>query len=219
MKSLPRMLVGTVDAVRRYPIKSLRGDSLECARVDLGGIPGDRASALIVLGDHARAGKAFRGKEHDRLHLLREESSAVAAAKMRGVGTELRRGNHFFDGAPLSILVDRWLEPLSEHVGYAVEWERFRPNFFVRAADGFLQSESELVGSELRLGTALLRVRSPIERCVVVTYHPQGDPSDPRILRYLAERRNAWMGIYCDVVEPGSACVGNELIREAPLFS
>jgi uncharacterized protein len=213
------MLVGWLAALRRYPIKSLRGEPLEWARVEQGGIPGDRASALFVRDGHARVGKTYRAKEHDRLHLLEDETAAVAAAAERGVAAEVRRGDHFFDDAPISILIDRWLAELSRDLGYAVEWERFRPNFFVHAAGGFVQSENELVGASLRLGTALLRVRSPIERCVAVTYHPRGDHSDPRILRYVAERRNAWMGIYCDVAEPGSARVGDELIKEAPLSS
>lgn len=213
------MLLGKLDAARRYPFKSLRGESLQCAEVEYAGIPGDRASALFVRSGHARIGKTYRAKDHDRLHLLDDDASAVGAAAERGVEVEVHRGDHFFDDAPLSILIDRWLDSLDEHVGYAVEWERFRPNFFVRAAEGFAQPESELVDARLRLGTAILQVRSPIERCVAVTYHPGGDPSDPGILRYLAQHRNAWMGIYCDVVQPGTACVGDELIKEAPLSS
>jgi uncharacterized protein len=214
------MLCGTLDAVRRYPVKSLRGERLECVEVGPGGIPGDRASALFVRSEHARVGKTYRGKEHDRLHLIGDEASALAAAAQRGVDAEVRRDEHFFDDAPISILVDRWLHDLNEHVGYSVEWERFRPNFFVRAADGFERRESDIVDARLCVGSVRLRVRSPIERCVVTTYHPKGDPSDPRILRYLAEERRAWMGIYCDVLEPGRACVGEDLImEEAPLFS
>lgn len=213
------MLVGNLEAVRRYPVKSLRGESLECADVDFAGIPGDRASALFVRSGHARVGKTYRAKEHDRLHLLDDEGTAVVAAAQRGVDAEVRRSDHFFDDAPVSILVDRWLEPLNDHVGYTVEWERFRPNFFVRAADILVPPEIDLVDARLRLGTVLLRVRSPIERCVAITYHPDGDPSDPAILRYLAQHRNALMGIYCEVVERGSVCVGAQLIKEAPLSS
>ncbi len=46
-----------------------------------------------------------------------------------------------------------------------------------------------------------------------MTYHPRGAASDPQILRYLAQERNTWMGIYCDVVRPGSVRVGNEIVR------
>jgi uncharacterized protein len=207
------MLIGTIDALRRYPIKSLAGETLESIEVGASGIPGDRAGAFFVRSGSERVGKLYRGKEHDRLHLVATAGAARAAAAARGVGVELQNGEHFFDDAPVSLLVDRWLESLSAHVGYAVEWERFRPNFFVLAAAGFNQEEAALTGDELELGSVLLRVRGPIERCVTPTYHPRGGATDPRILRFLAQQRNTWMGIYCDVVRPGSARVGDEVRR------
>lgn len=213
------MFLGTLDAMRCYPVKALRGEALDHVDVGCSGIAGDRAEALFVRDGHARVGKTYRGKEHDRLHLLSDAGEARAAALDRGVDVELRSGEHFFDDAPISIIVDRWLDDLSTYVGYAVEWERFRPNFFVRAAAGFAATETELVATELRLGTARLRVRAPIGRCVTITYDPHGARSDPRILGFLAEHRGAQMGIYCDVTEPGRVRLGDSLVREAPLHS
>jgi uncharacterized protein len=206
------MIIGTLDALRRYPVKSLCGDELDAVDVDASGIPGDRANALFA-SDGARAGKAYRGKESDRLHLLSDVEQARADARSRGVAVELRLGQHFFDCAPISLLINTWLEDLSAHVGYRVQWERFRPNFLVRAANG-APSEEALIDQRLQLGSVRLRVLSPIERCVTITYHPEGEPSDPRILRFLAERRNTWMGVYCDVLEPGIARLGDLLIRQ-----
>jgi len=206
------MLIGTLDALRRYPIKSLGGEALESVEVEESGIPGDREAALIVAAGGARVGKTYRGKEHERLHLIRTAADATAAAAERGVQVELQQGQRFFDDAPISLLVDRWLDTLDAHLGYAVEWQRFRPNFFVRAAPEFTLEETALVNRELTLGTVRLRVRCPIERCVAVTYHPRGEASDPEILRFLAQQRNAWLGIYCDVVEPGMVKVGDAVI-------
>ncbi len=208
------MLIGTLEALRRYPIKSLRGVALDSVRVEVAGIPGDRSGALFARHG-PREGKTYRGKEHDRLHLLRDAAAAQASAKERGVMVEVRRGEHFFDDAPISILVDEWLRELGAHVGYAVEWERFRPNFFVRASRGSAHPvplEQSLVDARLAIGTVRLRVRSPIERCVTVNYHPHGEAADPRILQFVATRRNAWMGIYCDVLEPGIVTAGDPLI-------
>jgi uncharacterized protein len=207
------MLIGDLAAIRRYPVKSLRGEALDSVVIDGDGIPGDRAAALFVRAGHARAGNTYRGKENDRLHLFDDDAQALTAASARGVDLEVRRDEHFFDAAPLSLLVDRWLGGLSAQLGYSVEWERFRPNLFVRAVPGFELEETELAGAELELGTAALRVREPIERCVTTTYHPRGEASDPEILRYVAQQRNAFMGIYCDVLERGSARVGDELKR------
>jgi len=214
------MLVGTLDAVRRYPVKSLRGEALDRVELAPDGIPGDRVAALVVRTGNARVGKTYRGKENDRLHLFNHAETAQGCARTRGVEVELRGGDRFFDDAPISLLVDRWLDELSGAVGYEVQWERFRPNLFVRASSEFAQTESELIGATMLLGTAVLRARSPIERCVTVTYHPSGDESDPRILRFLAQHRNTWMGVYCDVMQPGTVGVGDALTlqrKEAPL--
>ena len=208
------MLIGTLDAVRRYPVKSLRAESLQCAHVMPDGIEGDRTSALFVGAGHVRVGKTYRGKENDRLHLIADEEAARASAASRGVAVDVRRGEHFFDDAPISIVVDRWLDELRAHLGYAVEWERFRPNFFVTAQPAFAQTERELQGADLWLGSVRLRVRGPIERCVAITYHPGGEPNDPEILRFIAQERDACMGIYCDVLEPGRACVGDPVTLE-----
>jgi hypothetical protein len=83
----------------------------------------------------------------------------------------------------------------------------------VRATPAFGDPESALCGADLQLGGALLRVRSAIERCVTITYHPAGKPSDPNLLRVLAQQRGNLMGIYCDVVKPGIAHAGDALER------
>ena len=51
------MLIGTLGAIRRYPVKSLRGEPLDAASVGETGIPGDRSGALFVRAGHARAGR------------------------------------------------------------------------------------------------------------------------------------------------------------------
>jgi uncharacterized protein len=100
---------------------------------------------------------------------------------------------------------------LSAHVGYDVEPIRFRPNLFVRACADFSAGETALQGRTLRVGSVVLSVRYPIERCVVPTYDPAGGASDPRILRFVAQQRETWMGIYCDVAQPGVVRVGDSV--------
>ncbi|HVN69687.1 MAG TPA: MOSC domain-containing protein [Candidatus Binatia bacterium] len=210
------MVIGRLDAIRRYPVKSLSPERLDAVEVAAGGIPGDRAEAFFVRGGSSsvalsREGKPYRGKDNDRLHRIGDTNAARASAAEHGADVELREGEHFFDDAPVSILIDRWLDDLSAHAGYQVEWQRFRPNFFVRAAEGFAQSESGLVGTVLQLGSVTMRATSPNARCVVVTYHPERPENDPEILRYIAQHRENIMGIYCEVLQPGVARVGDEL--------
>lgn len=204
------MQLGTLAAIHRYPVKSLRAESLHETVVNAAGLPGDRERALIVREGHARAGKAYRGKEHDRLHLCDDAAEASSLAQLRGIKVEPESSDErFFDDAPVSLIVDRWLRGLSAFVGYNVGHERFRPNFFVRSTASFALTEEDLTGREVALGEVLMRVRYPIERCVVTTYDQQGGQSDPQILAYVARERSAWMGIYCDVLRAGIVRIGD----------
>ncbi|MHB8147237.1 MAG: MOSC domain-containing protein [Vulcanimicrobiaceae bacterium] len=210
------MKLGTTAALWRYPVKSLQGEALEEARIERDGIPGDRATSLIVIDGHARLNKPYRGKEDERLHRLRSAAQACRAAAERGVSLDAldARDGHDFDSAPISIIVDRWLEPLTASVGYPVEYQRFRPNLFVSASPDFAMGEPMLAGCELRSGTAILRVRAPIGRCVTTTYDPLEEHEDPAILRYIATERENMMGIYCDVVRAGTVRIGDALLLD-----
>jgi uncharacterized protein YcbX len=149
--------------------------------------------------------------EDDRLHLVADVGEAIALARERGVTLRVESGGPFyFDGA-ISLIFDRWLDDVSAHVGYPVEPERFRPNLFARGTDGFFSAESDLIGRTLAVGSVALHVRKPISRCVVTTYHPRGEASDPRILRFVARERDAKMGVYCDVLRAGTARIGDSV--------
>lgn len=206
------MQLGTLEAIWRYPVKSLAGDSLDECSVESGGIPGDRATQMLVREGHARVGKAYRGKENNLLHLTHDVERAIGIAREHGVTLEEDSGEeHYFDAAPISILLSTWLVGISKHVGFQVEYERYRPNFFVRAAGGFALLENDLVAHEARLGEVTLRVRKPILRCVTTTYDQRTGESNPEILRYVAQKRGNQMGIYCDVLRTGVVRVGDSL--------
>jgi uncharacterized protein len=203
------MLIGTLRAIYRYPVKSLRGEALDACALDADGLDGDRRRALVAGDAHPRAGKTYRGKENDRLHLIEDLDAALALAP--GLTAAEDRDERYFDAAPVSLILDRWLDGLSDYVGYRVEYQRFRPNLYVETAPGIAFNEDDLTGRELQLGEVTLRVLHPIERCVVTTYDLYGGESDPRILRYVAQARETWMGIYCDVPRAGIARTGDSL--------
>lgn len=202
------MQIGTLRAIRRYPVKGLQGEDLDAATVLYTGLEGDRTTALIN-DDGARTGQPARGKEYDRLHLQRTIDEAQVVVPQSHI--ERNEDEPFFDDAPVSLILNRWLDGVSSFVGYRVEWQRFRPNFYVEAVEGISLDEAALTGRELQLGDVSLRVRYPIGRCVVTTYDLEGGDADPRILRYVAQARSNWMGIYCDVPRAGIARIGDSL--------
>ncbi|MBV9234069.1 MAG: MOSC domain-containing protein [Candidatus Eremiobacteraeota bacterium] len=207
--------LGTLCHIQRYPLKSLRPQPLDRARVELDGLAGDRAGALFVRSGAQRVGKTYRGKENDELHLIADPNGALDAAARRGVEVELRCGERFFDAAPISLLFDRWLDDVSRYVGYAVEWQRFRPNFFVQAAANFNASEDALVDATVAIGSARFTVRAPTRRCAVPTYDPHGRGKDLRVQRFIVNERDNVMGVYCDVASAGEVAVGDAVIFNA----
>lgn len=203
--------LGILDRIWRYPVKSLAAEPLACSAVELHGLPGDRAGALFVRSGHARTGKPYRGKEHERLHTTASVRSASELAAARGVHVDYRTGGSpYFDCAPVSLLVDRWVGEVERHVGRALDPLRWRPNVYVRAGGERPFGESDLVGRELQLGTVRLRVREPIGRCVTTTYDAAGERDD-EVLAYVARCRANVMGVYCDVLEAGSVRLGDVL--------
>jgi uncharacterized protein len=202
------MKLGTLRALYRYPVKSLQPEILDAVYVDANGLEGDRRRALIAASG-TRAGKPARGKEHPRFHLLSTADEAAANAPEEQLALH-ESEDRYYDDAPVSLIVDRWLDGVSAYAGYPVEHQRFRPNVFIEAGSD-VPLEDALTGRELHLGEVVLRVRYPIERCVVPTYDLRGGESDPRILRYVTRERSAWMGIYCDVPRAGIVRIGDSL--------
>jgi uncharacterized protein YcbX len=198
----------------RYPIKSLAAEPLERADVGPEGLDGDRRRALFVTTvDHARRGKTFRGKEHNRLHLVRDAGDAVALADAGDVALECRAGGPHFDAQPVSLLLDTWLGQLETLLGLTLDPLRFRPNLFARAA-GPVPDGSALVGALLRAGSVELRVVAPIVRCVTPSYDIASGESNPELLRALVQQRNNVMGVYCTVERAGSLAPGDVITME-----
>lgn len=212
-----RTPLGAIEAIWRYPVKSLHPERLEEVRVDGLGLEGDRRRALFVgKAEHARSGKTYRGKENNLLHTLRNAAGVRALATVERLELAERDDGPYFDDSPVSLLTDRWIAQLEALAGEKLDPQRFRPNFFVRSARDFIESERDLIGATLVLGDVRLRVLSPIERCVVPSYDVEtGEPS-PRLQRALVQQLGNQMGIYCSAIVAGSVRAGAtiEIIRE-----
>lgn len=199
-------MLGTVIALYRYPVKSLRGERLERAAVEAGGFAGDRARALIVRSpEHARSGKTYRGKEQRLLHTLAAATDARALAHATGLHIEDEgERQHYFDLEPVSIVFDAWLRELEALAGRPVEALRFRPNIVAAAAPAFGLSESALVGARLAIGSSALDVIAPITRCVTPSYDLVTGEPDRALQATIVAQRGNLMGVYCRVATPGT---------------
>ncbi len=207
------MHLGTVTALWRYPVKSLKAEPLERAVVLADGFAGDRAAALIVQTPaHARAGKPYRGKESSKLHLTADPQMAASYALDEGVAVALdRREPRYFDAHPVSLLFDLWLRDVEALVGEALDPLRWRPNIYAAAGPGFTRREADLVGMTIRAGSVTLRVIDTDRRCVTPTYDVATGEELPAVLSEVALRRDNVVGVYCEVLAPGEIAVGEVL--------
>ncbi|HZX67519.1 MAG TPA: MOSC N-terminal beta barrel domain-containing protein [Candidatus Elarobacter sp.] len=210
------MDLGTVAALWRYPVKSLRAEPLERTTILADGLEGDRAAALIVESPaHARIGKPYRGKESPRLHLTADPETAASYAHDANVEVALdRRESRYFDRCPVSVLFDLWVRDAEALVGEKLDPLRWRPNLYVTAAPGFARREPDLVGTILRAGGVVLRVVGTIGRCVTTTYDVATGEPLPLVLSAVARHRDNVMGVYCEVVMPSELAVGDTLTAD-----
>ncbi|HJD81451.1 MOSC N-terminal beta barrel domain-containing protein [Kitasatospora aureofaciens] len=109
------MLIGQVERLRRYPVKSLLGEELSAAEVTGRGVAGDRERALLDLA----TGRVASAK-HPRLWagLLRYSAAATADGRVAITGPDGRAA----DEAELSEALGRKLALIAERPpGAAVE--------------------------------------------------------------------------------------------------
>jgi len=207
------------------------GESLDAVDVEPRGLVGDRAYA-VVDGD----GKLATGK-HSRRFRRRDEVFEFSSRTtpdgvvVRGRGEEwaapgddLDRAlteamgddvrvlpettTPFFDAGAVSLVGTASLRWCAEHLGVDADRRRIRPNLVVETDEPFV--EETWIGT-LHIGGVRLSAVERIERCRMIDIAQEGLPSEGRWLKALTGAREMSLGVYLDVVEPGSVEVGDEV--------
>jgi uncharacterized protein len=230
-------VAGRVAALWRYPVKSMAGEELEAVEVSWNGLAGDRRWAFIRDGKvrsgfpwltirerpelaHYRPRFAEPDRPNASLTLVRTPSggeldvAAPALAAELGPGVRvIKQDRGVFDTLPLSLLTTQTLAGLGRLVGTDLAAQRFRPNLVVDAGGhGF--PEDGWVGRVLRIGGLRMRVDKRDQRCVMVTIDPVTLRRNPAVLRAIARKRDAQLGVYGSTVEPGRVAVGDPVELE-----
>jgi uncharacterized protein YcbX len=85
---------------------------------------------------------------------------------------------------------------------------RYRPNI-VLETDGIGLVEEEWLGATVSIGSCVLHVSEAVERCVMPTFHQDGLPRTPGLLRFLVQRNETRLGVYAKVNSPGTVRLGD----------
>ncbi|MFT4797719.1 MAG: hypothetical protein ACJAXW_004045 [Candidatus Azotimanducaceae bacterium] len=127
----------------------------------------------------------------------------------------------YFDAFPLLLMTTGSLETMQAHSkGSNYDLRRFRPNLVIDLSgsfpeDGFPEDgfpEDKWVGREATLGSATLRFEMVCPRCVMTTHGFRDLPKDPTVMRELVQHNAGNLGVYCNIITPGSISVGDQLI-------
>lgn len=222
-------LIGTVAALWRYPVKSMRGESIDAAQLTWNGLDGDRRHAFVRAGDRSRfpwlTGRQLSGLlryapyyadptnlRKSPVHVRLPEGGELPIASPdlhRRLETEfsgplglIQIGRGIFDSLPVSVMTTTTPARLE------AEPRRFRANIVIDA--GPLE-ESGWLDSMLCFGETgpRLRVNKRIDRCSMITIDPESAERDPAVLRRVVEQAENCVGVYASAESLGRIAVGD----------
>jgi uncharacterized protein YcbX len=151
--------IGQVEAIFRYPVKSMGGERLEAAELGWQGLEGDRRLAfrriedrggfpfltagklndLVLFAPQRRDGAApgdlpthVRTPEGDELPIFGDELAAEVGRR-HGAPVQMMQFKHgIFDEASVSVIATDTIRELGQLAGRDLDVRRFRPNVLVR---------------------------------------------------------------------------------------
>ena len=178
MKRAP-IKVGEVEALFRYPVKSMSGEPLEAADLGWHGLDGDRRLALRRVDDRSgfpwlTAGKLpelilfspqrrrpavdgdlpthVRTPQGEDLPLFSQEL-AEEVGRRHGSAVEMMHLNRgIFDEASISVITSATVGEIGRLAAQHLDVRRFRPNILVASTQSVPFEEEEWVGGVLSFG-------------------------------------------------------------------
>jgi uncharacterized protein len=171
--------VGQVEAIFRYPVKSMAGERLEAATVGWHGLEGDRRLAFRRMDDRSgfpwlTASKLpelllfapYRREDDGRGELPTHvrtpdgkelpvfgEELAAEIGRRHGAAVQMMQLNQgIFDEAHISVIASDTVREIGDVAGRSLDVRRFRPNVVVRLRQSVPFQEDEWVGGELSFG-------------------------------------------------------------------
>ena len=229
--------VGRIEAIWRHPVKGMRGERIAEAEVRWSGISGDRRYAFVRGDDDSHfpwfTARTAAGLLEYAPHFVEPERPRGSAVRVRSPGGLeravddaallaelsalqggplhlLHSGRGLHDASPLSLIGSASIASLCEAAAVPVQPRRFRNNFVIGGVGAF--AEENWVGRTLQLGDGddapRIRVDRRNERCIVITLDPETLEQTSELLSSLALTREACVGLYASVVQPGMAREG-----------
>jgi hypothetical protein len=171
--------IGRIEALFRYPVKSMAGERVESAMLGFHGIEGDRRLALRKVDDRGpypflTAGKLaelvrftpvrsadaaedslpthVRTPEGALLPVMGDELAAEISRRVAAPMQMMHLRTGIFDDASISVIATATLDEICALAAMPSDVRRFRPNIVVRLAAPTAFAEDAWVGGTLTFG-------------------------------------------------------------------
>src|SRR6266576_4125587 len=173
--------IGHVEAIFRYPVKSMGGECLESADLGWHGLAGDRRLALRRIDD--RSGMPWltasklpelllftpnrreegaqgdlpthvRTPDGEEIPVFGEALAAEVGQRYRAPVQMMQLNHGIFDEASISVIASDTLREIGRLAGVSPDVRRFRPNVLVRLLRSVPFHEDEWLGGVLSFGEA-----------------------------------------------------------------
>lgn len=240
--STTRIEIGRIEAIFRYPVKSMRGEPLDAAALGWHGIDGDRRLAFRRLDDSggfpwltARelpdlVNFTPRRRQNGTTHVRTPEGEempvfgdALIAEVGRRHGRPVRMeqlNDGVFDEASLSVIATGTVGEICRLAGQSADVRRFRPNILVRTTHAVAFEEDRWVGGVLAFGEAddapAVKVTMRDPRCATVNVDPDSGGPAPEMLQAVVRVNHGDAGVYGEVTRIGRLAVGQTVVLHRP---
>lgn len=237
--------IGQVEAIFRYPVKSMAGERLEIAPLGWHGVDGDRRLALRRLDDrggfpwlsasklpelvrfaplrHGAEGELpthVRTPTGDELPIFGDELAAEIARRHGAPVQMMHFRQGIFDEASLSVIASETVDEIGRLAGQRLDVRRFRPNVVIRLRRSSPFQEDEWVGGVLSFGdqddAPAVAVTMRDVRCSMLNLDPDSASVAPEVLKAVVRVHQNTAGVYGAVTRVGRLAVGQPVFFGAP---
>ncbi len=235
--------IGKVEALFRYPVKSMAGEQLESAELGWHGIDGDRRLALNRVNDHAgfpwltasklpeliryvpvrRDGSDLpthiRTPNGEELPVFSDEF-ANNVADLHGAPVQMMRLRHgIFDDAPVSVITSATVNEIARIAERSADARRFRPNILVRLHQSKAFEEDRWLGSVLRFGEAenapSVAITMRDLRCAMINLDPDTATIETAWMKAAVRANQNNAGVYGTVTQTGRIGIGQPVFLQS----
>ncbi|MGZ6124369.1 MAG: MOSC domain-containing protein [Myxococcales bacterium] len=231
--------IGEIEAIFRYPVKSMRGEPLEAATLGWHGLDGDRRFAFRRLDDRSgfpwlSASKLpelllfaplrsegelpthVRTPDGEELPVL-GDALAAEVGRRCGAPVQMMMLKHgIFDEGTLSVITSDTAREIARLAGTRHDVRRFRPNIVVRSTRAVPFEEDRWVGGVLCFGDGeeapSVAVTMRDLRCSMVNFDPDAGDRAPEVMKAVVRANQNNAGIYGAVTRTGRLAVGQAVV-------